>query len=140
MAVGGRCQFCGQAGPVVHVTYRQNTGMLVMRQSKEWAGLACKACSLKLFGKTFVHNLFLGWWGMISFVLTSVFMLTNTVELGRTLFLPSAAARGKSALEGETEYAKALLGSKDFATVVEVLVQRTGAPAAEVEAFLKRIA
>ena len=135
----GSCQFCGVRAPVADVHYRQNTGMLVMRQSKEYAGQACRKCGLEWFWKSTLHTLFLGWWGTISFFVTPIFILGNVYSVTKALRLPSAAAQRKSALEGQAEYARNLLSTKDHATAVEVLARSTGATVDEVDAFVKTL-
>src|SRR5262245_4906107 len=62
-----RCEFCGNQSSTLDVHYRQNTGALVMRYSKEWHGRACRDCSTSVFKKASLHTLVLGWWGTISF-------------------------------------------------------------------------
>jgi hypothetical protein len=134
----GRCEFCGARAPVAPVHYRQNTGMLVVRQSKAWAGDACRGCGLRWFWKTTLHTFFLGWWGTISCVLTPIFLLGNLYSLTKTLGLPTAAAQQRQALEDQREYARNL-ATKDGATTVEVLSRATGTPPADVEAFLSTL-
>ena len=135
----GHCEFCGARGPVAEVEYRQNTGMLVMRQTRTWSGSACRGCSLALFRRTTLHNLFLGWWGTISFFATPIFLIANVFHLVKTLRLPSIEAQNRGALEAQREYAQHLLASKDRATVVDVLQRQTGASDVEVQAFLDQL-
>jgi hypothetical protein len=124
---------------VASVHYRQNTGMLVMRQSREWVGNACKPCGKRWFWKTTLHNMFLGWWGTISLVLTPFFIIGNISSLFGVLRLPDVAALNQSQLASQREYARNLLATKDRATVVDILVKNSGASNAEVEAFLDDI-
>ena len=135
----GRCDFCGEHAPVAAVTYRQNTGMLVMRRSRQWEGDACRGCGKQLFWKATLHTFFLGWWGTISFFVTPVFIIGNIISFLKTARLPSIAIMRRDALDGQTEYARNLLATKDRATVVEVLARDTGAPLEEVEAFVARV-
>lgn len=122
------------------MTFRQNTGMLVMRQTREWAGCACRACGKSLFYKTSLHTLILGWWGTISMILTPIILVMNVWNVIRVLRLPTAVQVARSALEDQEEYARNLLRTKDRATVVSVLAQSSGAPVGEVESFLDRLA
>ena len=133
------CEFCGARAEVVEVTYRQNTGMLVMRQSRTWSGRACKSCSGTLFRKTLIHNLLFGWWGVISIILTPIFILANIGSWVKSRSLPTAAQSTSKRLEDQREYAINLLQSKDEATVVEVLTKSTGLPADEVEAYVRAL-
>jgi hypothetical protein len=93
-----------------------------------------------VFVRMTLHNLVLGWWGMISFFLTPIFILNNLGYFVQTLRLPSAASASRSALEDQREYALNLLATKDEATVIDVLAKQTGVPAPEVEAWVRQIA
>jgi hypothetical protein len=135
----GSCDFCGARGPVTQVHYRQNTGMLVMRQSKEWAGNACRECGMSWFWKTMLHNLFLGWWGMISLIVTPIFILMNLGSMVKVLGLPKAQVAARAQLEEHSDYARNLLATKDRATVIEQLVRVSGASETEVYAFVEAL-
>jgi hypothetical protein len=52
--------------------------MLIMRQMYQTEGRLCQDCLGRAYRKHQLCNLFLGWWGMISFVLTFVFLIENT--------------------------------------------------------------
>lgn len=134
------CQVCGQHGPVLEVHYRQNTGMLFMRQSKDLHAELCRECSSKYFLEMTLHTAILGWWGTISFIVTPFFLLGNIYHFFRTQRMPKAAVARRARLEDQREYARALLEGKDPRTVVEVLMKNTGAPQAEVEAFVRSCA
>jgi hypothetical protein len=132
----GSCDFCGERAPLASVHFRQNTGMLVIRHSREWAGEACRDCGKQWFWKSTVHTFFLGWWGTISFVVTPIFIVLNIVSLVRALRLPTAEAMRREALDAQQEYARNLLRTKDRETVVDVLTRSSGAPRADVESFV----
>jgi hypothetical protein len=72
------CDLCQQGNPSVHVQLRHNVGLLFMRQVYETEGRLCSACLSRAFRKHQLCNVFLGWWGMISFVMTWVFLFENT--------------------------------------------------------------
>lgn len=135
----GSCDFCGARGPVARVHYRQNTGMLVMRQSREWAGDACRSCGTSWFWKTTLHNMFLGWWGMISLIVTPIFILMNIASVVKVLGLPSGEVSRRAQLEEHGDYARNLLATKDRATVIEQLVRVSGASESEVYAFVEQL-
>ena len=139
MTRNGRCEACGTVGPVLRVTYRQNTGMLILRQSRTVEGELCKRCSGSVFTRMTLHTFFLGWWGMISFVLTPIFLINNLWYGFQTLRMPTAAKVRRSALEGQREYALNLLATKDRATVVEVLSRTAGVSPSEADAFLTTV-
>src|SRR5947208_11662795 len=133
----GNCDYCGQRGSVHEVRYRQNTGMLIMRQSREFGGRACRRCSQSLFVRATLHTLFLGWWGTISFFLTPIFIAGNLACWIGSRRLPRDEAVARNLLEDRREYALALLDGKDEATVIDVLAKDTGVPRADVETWLR---
>jgi hypothetical protein len=71
------CQACGVEAPTKHVAFYQNIGALVMRFSRTAEGDLCKSCIHKIFWSYTLINLFLGWWGVISFIVTPFFILNN---------------------------------------------------------------
>jgi hypothetical protein len=77
------CQVCGVEAPTRYVAFYQNIGALVMRFSKSIEGNLCKSCIHKYFWEFTTINFFLGWWGMISIVVTPFFIINN---VGRYLF------------------------------------------------------
>lgn len=72
-----QCIICGQPAPNFDLELNQNTGALLMRYTKSYKGNMCRLCAKKVFKKVEVHNLFLGWWGTISFIVTPVYLLAN---------------------------------------------------------------
>jgi hypothetical protein len=72
------CDLCHSGNPSVHVHLRHNVGMLILRQVYETDGRLCEDCLGKAFRKHQLSNLFLGWWGLISFVMTLIFLVENT--------------------------------------------------------------
>lgn len=82
------CQVCGSLTPTKYVEFYQNIGMLVMRQSSSIKGNLCKKCINREFKKRTLTTLFLGWWGMISFFLTPIYLINN---IGR--FVPTIGMR-----------------------------------------------
>jgi hypothetical protein len=139
MGRAGACEFCGSRGDVEEVHYRQNTGLLIMRQSKELHGIACKQCSRDAFVRMTLHTAVFGWWGMISFCLTPIFIINNFYYFVRTLSLRTAEAAARHQLEDQRDYALALLATKEEEIVVEVLSKSTGAPESEVVSFVRNL-
>jgi hypothetical protein len=133
----GNCDFCGQRAPVHDVSYRQNTGMLVMRQSRHYQGRACRGCSSDLFMKTTLHTLVLGWWGTISLFLTPIFIFSNIACWVGSRSLPKKQLASTNLLEERREYALNLLATKDEATVIDVLAKDTALPHDEVATWLR---
>src|SRR6185312_7195424 len=77
-----RCQSCGESGDTKHVVFYQNIGMVIMRSSKTVEGELCKTCINDVFWKFTLITLVLGWWGMISLIVTPLFLINN---IGRFL-------------------------------------------------------
>lgn len=78
--MGGHCEKCGREEDVVNVTFRRNIGALVVRFSQELRGNMCAGCIKSSFWETSLITMFLGWWGLISFITTPIFLITNTVN------------------------------------------------------------
>ena len=83
------CQNCGIEAPTKQVTFHQNIGLLVMRFSRTAEGSFCKSCVHKTFWTYQAVNLFLGPWGVISFVVTPIFLIMNLVQYIGALGMPS---------------------------------------------------
>ncbi len=83
----GQCAFCGQSAADYNLELNQNTGAIIVRYRKCYKGKMCRACAKKTFAKTQVHNLFLGWWGTISFFVTPFYLLANTISYISFLFV-----------------------------------------------------
>ena len=73
------CQSCVREAPTMYVEYYQNIGALIMRFSKEVKGHLCKDCSNRYFWSFTGTTIFLGWWGVISFIVTLFFILPNNI-------------------------------------------------------------
>src|SRR5262245_50657840 len=71
------CQVCGVEAPTKYSAYYQNIGALVMRFTRSIQGNMCKSCQHKYFWQYTGINLTLGWWGVISFIITPFFVLNN---------------------------------------------------------------
>lgn len=80
-AAGALCEKCGREDDVVNVTFRRNIGALVVRFSQELRGRMCAGCIKSSFWETSLITMVLGWWGLISFIVTPIFLITNTVNL-----------------------------------------------------------
>ncbi len=77
------CQACGVEAPTKYVSFYQNIGMLVMRQSRSISGYLCKSCIHANFWQLTGITFFLGWWGVHSMIITPFLLLNN---IGRYLF------------------------------------------------------
>lgn len=74
------CQSCGIEAPTKYVSYHQNIGALVMRFSKSVQGNLCRNCVHKHFWSLTGTTAILGWWGMISLIVTPFFLVNNVVR------------------------------------------------------------
>lgn len=82
------CQSCGVEAPTRYVSFHQNIGALVMRFSKSIEGRLCKNCIHRHFWSLTGTTLFLGWWGIISMIITPFLLLNNVIRYA--LCLPMA--------------------------------------------------
>jgi hypothetical protein len=80
MAQGSRCQSCGRHAPTMHMTYRQNIGLIVLRLPKTVQGHLCRACGKKYFWEMTAISAVFGWWGVISFFYTLVSIPANVAQ------------------------------------------------------------
>jgi hypothetical protein len=76
----GLCESCLRAAPTKQVEFYQNIGALVMRFHKTLKGNLCRQCIDKYFWEYTLYTLFLGWWGVISFIVTPIFLVNNVVR------------------------------------------------------------
>lgn len=86
------CISCGEDGPTRHVTFYQNIGMIIMRSSKTVEGDLCKRCIDSAFWRLTITTFFLGWWGMISLIVTPIFLINNVVRFIGTRGMESRAS------------------------------------------------
>lgn len=82
------CVRCGLQVPTKWVEFRQNIGMVVTRRTAKVSGYMCRRCLRAYFKSYTLTTLFLGWWGVISFLVTPVFLFNNLVQFSKSLNLP----------------------------------------------------
>jgi hypothetical protein len=75
----GQCQLCKSMRQTTRVKYERNIGMLFLRQTRRLEANLCKTCVTSQFWDFQAKNLLLGPWGMISLILTPVYLVANTV-------------------------------------------------------------
>jgi hypothetical protein len=75
--VVGNCQMCRNTRHIKYVVFHRNVGMLVQRQTHSIKASLCRSCLHNVFLEYTYKNLLLGWWGMISLVVTPIFFLMN---------------------------------------------------------------
>lgn len=83
------CQFCGSDVPTKNVTLYQNVGMLIMRRETRIHGDFCKSCIGPYFWRMTLITAVLGWWGIISAIVTPFFLINNIIAYISVLTLPS---------------------------------------------------
>lgn len=71
------CENCGCEAPTRYVSFHQNIGLLILRLYNGTTGNLCKRCINSTFWKYTAINLTLGWWGIISLILTPIFVIIN---------------------------------------------------------------
>lgn len=72
------CQICGANKTTVLADFSGNIGAIIMRFERSIRGYMCRLCVHKQFWKFTAMNFFLGWWGVISFFVTPIHLVTNT--------------------------------------------------------------
>lgn len=73
-----QCDACAAVAPTRYTKFHANIGMLLARRQICIKGKLCKNCTNKYFWKYTLINFFLGWWGVVSFFATIIFILSNT--------------------------------------------------------------
>lgn len=88
------CASCGIEGPTQYVSFRQNIGLLVMRLTNKVEAELCRPCMIRCFRSYTLTTLFVGWWGVISFFMTPLFLFQNIRQYisARKLAEPGLAA------------------------------------------------
>ncbi len=82
------CDTCGAHAPTKYVELYQNIGMLVLRSSKSVKGDLCKPCINRYFWQFTLVTAVVGWWGMISMIVTPIFLANNIFRFCTTLRMP----------------------------------------------------
>jgi len=74
------CEVCLQNKPTRYIDLYENVGALVMRYHKQIKGELCFECQKFIFWRFTLKTLFLGWWGVISFIITPFILLNNVIR------------------------------------------------------------
>ena len=141
------CQDCGVEAATKYVSFHQNIGALVVHFTKSINGKFCKSCINRHFwgmtGKTFL----LGWWGVISFIITPFLLLNNIVRyvfcLGMPAVPPGAAQPEltEAAVERINPHASDLFTrleqGEPFEEAATVVAERAGVTPGQVALFVQ---
>jgi hypothetical protein len=139
------CHGCGREAQTKHAFYMQNIGVIIMRFTKHIEGYFCKDCQNEYFwsftGTTFV----LGWWGLISFIITLFAIPNNIINYIGTLGLksPDATKPRKTLTDDVIERIKPYTAElfqrlnygEDIETVARSIAERAIASPEQVIAF-----
>lgn len=74
----GICQNCFRNKEIKHVSINQNIGLLITRLTKKVEANLCKECISIFFWPSTLTTIILGWWGVISFIVTPFILIGNT--------------------------------------------------------------
>ncbi len=86
------CQLCGVEAETKYVEFYQNIGAFIMRFHKSLKGKLCKNCIHQQFWGFTLVNVTLGWWGVISLIVTPCFLINNAVRYLMCLSMPPVGA------------------------------------------------
>jgi hypothetical protein len=73
-----RCQSCGAMRQTQYVAFYRNIGMLFARRTITVQGDMCKSCVHRFFWEFTAKNILLGPWGVISMIVTPIYLIQNT--------------------------------------------------------------
>lgn len=143
------CQKCGVEAPTRYVSFHQNIGLLVMRLSNSTEGNLCKSCIHGTFWTYTAINCTLGWWGMISLILTPIFIINNTVRflgcLGMEPVPPGAVPpvlteQVIERLNPHVDYIiQSMQSDQDFNQLLANVSARSGASPAQVALYVQAL-
>lgn len=71
------CKVCGKPADLKYIEFYENRGALVMRYHREIKGNLCKDCINTYFWKFTLTTLFVGWFGVVSFLVTPIYIVNN---------------------------------------------------------------
>lgn len=84
------CTVCGMEAPTKQVMFFQHIGAVILMFNRHIKGRMCRSCINGYFAKYTAITACLGWWGMISVILTPFLLLHNLVRYLFCLGLKSA--------------------------------------------------
>lgn len=86
-AIADACQCCNRPGPTIHVTLNRHIGAILLMFHRSRGGAFCKDCIGKTFWEYTLVTALLGWWGMMSFLITPVVSTNNVIAYARSFFI-----------------------------------------------------
>jgi hypothetical protein len=144
------CQLCGVQAATRHVVFYQNIGALIMRFHKSIEGELCKTCIHEQFWMFTLVNVTLGWWGIISLIVTPFFIINNVARYLMCLSMPPAGANTPAvdltdeAIQKIQPYASYIVEQLRAGNAVEQVVaavaQNAGVSPAQVERYIVALA
>ncbi len=84
------CQRCGFEAPNKYVQYTENVGLFIVRFRNHFAGHLCKKCNRRVYWRMTMVNVLLGWWGIVSLLMTPGILIDNLIWRLRTRSIPSS--------------------------------------------------
>ncbi len=75
--ISNTCQYCGLPAQTKYVEFYENVGALVIRYHRSVKARLCKHCIDTFFWNYTGKTMLLGWWGIISFIITPFILLNN---------------------------------------------------------------
>ncbi|MGH9763595.1 MAG: hypothetical protein ACREDR_32705 [Blastocatellia bacterium] len=75
-----RCDSCGVRAPTKYAAFHQHIGAVVLMFHQRYRGNLCRECINTIFRRTTLTTLGLGWWGMISVIVTPFVLIHNVVR------------------------------------------------------------
>lgn len=82
------CEACGAIGPTRRVELKQNVGLVLMRLSRTVKGSLCARCIEKNFKEMTLITAVAGWWGIVSFFVTPIYLINNLAQYSSAKSLP----------------------------------------------------
>ena len=75
-----RCDACGVKAPTKYAAFHQHIGAVILMFHQRYRGNLCRGCIDRVFRRTTLTTLGLGWWGMISVFVTPFVLIHNVVR------------------------------------------------------------
>jgi hypothetical protein len=82
------CQNCGLEAPTADVEFRYSIGLLITHIHHTIKGVRCKSCIRRHFWECMLINLSLGWWNLLSLMVTPFLVVHNVFQYLSTRSLP----------------------------------------------------